>query len=507
MPIFFKYFYIPLLLVTCLLCHSAIKGKKKKTKTQHLRQHRGHGGIPKIDYSRHWHTQSQPIIQDTIQRPIVTNQYHVKYLQWGPSVMMKRKTEYYNDLHGEEEDDDGGGGGDNGDDLTFMDEKDENGIVASNTQLENENDNVDKDGDDDADDEGEEDDDDDEVTDWPRTDSPTVGRQSNAPTLSPGKKNSKQKTKQQEQQSNMNLSNTSAGNGQINTAAPSETFLPSPTIPPKNSATATATTIPTLMDKSNMYSMTPTASPTILKKTMTHTPTVMPTLVETAMTNAPTVSSTPLKIVVSNAPTTSPSAHTHLPTNNNSHEQQNNESSNPINVMDDDYYSDNSEPTPSSQSMQIKSNTAKEDDDDDDSDGDSHSEDAIIRSESSSKGDDHMMDKIYEVLTPEEIEYLNRHKFLDEEKEAAKISFVYFIVTIFLMIFTAHQLSENPDGVYSNMCRLAITVSGCVLKIFLLPFRKICGVGTRQGYSHHLVSNDPYSGESIISSSSRMEMI
>jgi Ca2+/H+ antiporter len=115
---------------------------------------------------------------------------------------------------------------------------------------------------------------------------------------------------------------------------------------------------------------------------------------------------------------------------------------------------------------------------------------------------DDMMKKIYQRLTPEEIEYLKHHEFIDEEKEAAKISAVYFIITLVLMIFTAHQLSENPDGVYSNMCRLAITVVGLVVKILLLPFRKICGYGTRQGYSHHLVSNDPYGGET-----SRMEII
>ena len=117
--------------------------------------------------------------------------------------------------------------------------------------------------------------------------------------------------------------------------------------------------------------------------------------------------------------------------------------------------------------------------------------------------DDEILKGIYDQLSPEEIEYLKHNEFVDEEKEAAKISIVYLLLTLVLMVFTAHQLSENPDGVYSNICRLAITVVGCAVKILVLPFRKICGLGAR-GYSHHLVTtNDPYSGRS----SSRIELI
>lgn len=106
---------------------------------------------------------------------------------------------------------------------------------------------------------------------------------------------------------------------------------------------------------------------------------------------------------------------------------------------------------------------------------------------------DDVMQDIYSKLTEDEIEFLNHHEFVDEEKEAAKISALYFIITLVLMILTAHQLSENPDGVYANMCRLALTVSGLIVKIILLPFRKVFGLSHRQGYSHHLVTSDPYS--------------
>ena len=117
------------------------------------------------------------------------------------------------------------------------------------------------------------------------------------------------------------------------------------------------------------------------------------------------------------------------------------------------------------------------------------------------------MDDIYKDLTPEEIEYLHHHEVLNEEKEAARISILYLVVTLVLMVFTAQQLSENPDGVYANICRLGITVTGCVFKILLLPFKKICGLGSRNGYSHHLVTTntdfrDPYSART-----NRMEIV
>lgn len=141
------------------------------------------------------------------------------------------------------------------------------------------------------------------------------------------------------------------------------------------------------------------------------------------------------------------------------------------------------------------------------SSSDSSSDDETGVSEKSKKSEaadgDKILDEIYEVLSPEQIDYLNHHEFVNEEKEAAKISVVYLLITLILMVFTAQQLSEMPDGVYSNICRLAITVAGCVVKMFLLPFTKICGLGSR-GYSHHLVTtNDPYNGRNA----SRMEMV
>mmetsp|Transcript_8605 Transcript_8605/g.12665 ORF Transcript_8605/g.12665 Transcript_8605/m.12665 type:complete len:189 (+) Transcript_8605:57-623(+) len=116
------------------------------------------------------------------------------------------------------------------------------------------------------------------------------------------------------------------------------------------------------------------------------------------------------------------------------------------------------------------------------------------------------MEEIYKDLTPEEVEYLEHREFVKGEHEAAKISIFYLSITLVLMVLTAQQLSENPDGVYANICRLAITVTGCIFKIILLPLRKVLGLGSSNGYTHHLVTmqtdfRDPYSR------SNRMEII
>jgi len=458
-----------LMVVTCFLCPLSVKGAK----IRHLRQH-GSSNDQRNVYSHHWHAYQQT--GDEIQqRSIESNRNEVKYLHWGQTGVERDMFQTGYDERILEDDGD-----------YYEVDKDTTG----------EEENVDEDGegkqdeleddDDDHDAEEEKDKEDEEIlTGRPATNSPTRGQinhQSSAPTVSPETQTSIQKHKQH-QQSNTTLPE-STDDGEISTTA-----VPTPT--PTSTLTNSATNVPTVMVTSrHMDSKMPTAFPTTLKQVMTKAPTPMPTLIE-VMTNAPTVSSTFLKNIITHTP--SISSTTHQPTknqnsnNDNENENENENENSKDSHVNDDYYSEKIEPTPSPPS-QINSNTAV---------------DVNTRTGTSSKGDE-MMDRIYEVLTPEEIEYLNHHKFLDEEKEAAKISFVYLIVSLFLMIFTAHQLSENPDGIYSNMCRLAITVSSCVLKIFLLPFRKICGLGTRQGYSHHLVSNDPYAGESSIT---RMEMI
>ena len=56
------------------------------------------------------------------------------------------------------------------------------------------------------------------------------------------------------------------------------------------------------------------------------------------------------------------------------------------------------------------------------------------------------------------------------------------------MIFTAWQMSDNPDGIYASLCRLTLTCIHLVFRIIMSPCRKCCG-----GYrNHHLAGTNGY---------------
>ena len=74
---------------------------------------------------------------------------------------------------------------------------------------------------------------------------------------------------------------------------------------------------------------------------------------------------------------------------------------------------------------------------------------------------------------------------------------VAVILAIAAMIFTAWQISDNPDGVYASVCRLSITVAGCIVKVVLLPFKWafgripfLQGIGSQYA-GHHPISQAP----------------
>jgi myosin heavy subunit len=77
-----------------------------------------------------------------------------------------------------------------------------------------------------------------------------------------------------------------------------------------------------------------------------------------------------------------------------------------------------------------------------------------------------------------------------EEKVARQAGGLGIFLGIVAMIFTAHQMSDNPDGIYASICRLAITISSVGIKIMCMPCRKLIGGG-----------GDPYSGHMPISTS------
>lgn len=82
-----------------------------------------------------------------------------------------------------------------------------------------------------------------------------------------------------------------------------------------------------------------------------------------------------------------------------------------------------------------------------------------------------------------------------EEKVARQAGGLGIFLGIVAMIFTAHQMSENPDGIYASVCRLAITISSVVIKIICMPCRKLIGAGANGNpYSGHMpISTNDYS--------------
>ena len=62
------------------------------------------------------------------------------------------------------------------------------------------------------------------------------------------------------------------------------------------------------------------------------------------------------------------------------------------------------------------------------------------------------------------------------------------------MIFTAWQMSDNPDGLYAALCRLTITCLQLIFRVIMSPCRKCCGGGywSHHHHHHHLAGTNGY---------------
>ena len=262
------------------------------------------------------------------------------------------------------------------------------------------------------------------------------------------------------------------------TLSPTIATTSSPTVSPTNATNAPtiATEIPTSSQTTKA-----TNAPTIATEIPSFSPTTKATNAPTIATEIPSVSPT---TKATNAPTVATEIPTVSPTAKKI-------TSSPTGTTDDGFSADDNDTLNGSSSNVTEAGAPTG----------SQSQTSVDKDRSDAESDP-SLEQIYKNLTPEQVEYLKHVVFVDEEKEAAKISVLYFIITLILMVFTAQQMSENPDGVYANVCRLGITIVGCIFKIILLPFQKYCGLCSRQGYSHHLVTtSDPYAR------TNRMEII
>lgn len=95
-------------------------------------------------------------------------------------------------------------------------------------------------------------------------------------------------------------------------------------------------------------------------------------------------------------------------------------------------------------------------------------------------------------LEEEEMVDLVEKELAKQEKVARRAGGFGIVLAIGAMIFTAHQMSENPDGFYASICRLAITITGVVVKIICMPCRKVIGSGNTHYAGHMPISTVDY---------------
>jgi len=101
-----------------------------------------------------------------------------------------------------------------------------------------------------------------------------------------------------------------------------------------------------------------------------------------------------------------------------------------------------------------------------------------------------------EIIEENENGHENNHEastddLTEVEEVARKIGGWAILLCLSSMMLTAYQMSENPDGVFASVCRLAITMTGCIFKILLYPCKKLCG-NRFNGYEHHLVTTQEF---------------
>lgn len=110
-------------------------------------------------------------------------------------------------------------------------------------------------------------------------------------------------------------------------------------------------------------------------------------------------------------------------------------------------------------------------------------DDFDLKDKETEKEDDDLFD---------EKSYHNKSRPVGSGVPSDKFSFTVVLGTfaaIIGMIFTAWQMSDNPDGIYASLCRLTLTCIQLVFRIIMSPCRKCCG-----GYHnhHHMAGSNGY---------------
>jgi hypothetical protein len=265
------------------------------------------------------------------------------------------------------------------------------------------------------------------------------------------------------------------------TQSPTASPTSSPTESPKIAETANPTILATTAEPTKAPTGSPTSKPT---KASTASPTSKPTK---QITKSPTKAPIQTMITRENGNTNNKNNKNNSNKNNNKNNKNNNNNKNnkKNNSQNDDDNTANTTSLPTTSPTTSPTTTPTT----------SPTSQPTTKSPTTppEKGDPSTM---FDELTDDEKDYIKHEEKIDEEKTAAKISLGFILLTLALMICTAHQMNDNPDGVYANVCRLAVTVTSVAFKIMLYPIRKVFGFGNG-GYAHHLVTTqDPYSSRS-----------
>lgn len=81
-------------------------------------------------------------------------------------------------------------------------------------------------------------------------------------------------------------------------------------------------------------------------------------------------------------------------------------------------------------------------------------------------------------------EYDAEEELEEEERMVREYGSMLGALAVVLLICTAWQMSENPDGIYAGLCRLIITIFGLIIGVILSPFRKLIPGHRRHTYGH-----------------------
>jgi hypothetical protein len=88
-----------------------------------------------------------------------------------------------------------------------------------------------------------------------------------------------------------------------------------------------------------------------------------------------------------------------------------------------------------------------------------------------------------------------KYKAMTENTNPSAVTILVTLMGLCAMIFTAWQMSDNPDGIFASLCRLIITSLQLLFRVLCSPCRKWCGCSSgmyHEPYGHMPVSTMDY---------------